>query len=402
MKKLIPEFYEKNEALSRVSGENAIPVQIDAENTVYLDYQGWPTICKGDGDTLYASASLRIAHVDPFAVTAFFVSKDGGKTWSKPKIINDTPTDDRDTGILYMGNGRLLVTFFTIPPKDFREGGSYQYAWGLCSEELKAAKLKSWETLTPEQEEEINGAFVLLSEDYGETWTKPIRVPLTAPHGPTLMQDGKTLLFLGKAAWQNRCKGFENIGFGYHAAYSHDWGRTWEYGGTVPLPEVSGGWGYWEPHGIQLKNGKFLGAIRTGCIDNSVIKDNSNRSLGVMITHSEDGKTWTMGEKIPNVCGAPPHLLELPSGAILLVYSHRMPHCGARGRISYDGGYTWSDDEIIISEASDPNNYDLGYPSTARLDDGTLITTYYQAYRGEKKPTTLYTRWRLIETDEEI
>ncbi len=216
------------------------------------------------------------------------------------------------------------------------------------------------------------------------------------------MQDGKTLLFLGKASYPEKYPGFEKIGFGYHSAFSHDWGRTWEYGGTVPLPELDQGWGYWEPYAIQLKNGEFLGAIRTGCIDNSVIKDNSNRTLGVMITHSKDGKEWTMGEKIPNVCGAPPHLLELPNGAILLVYSHRLPHCGARGRISYDGGYTWSDEEIIISESTDPNNYDLGYPSTAMLDDGTLITTYYQAYKNDKHPSTLYTRWRLNETDGDI
>ncbi len=115
MKKLIPEFYVKNEALAHLVGEKAIPVKVDEDNTVYLDYQGWPSICKGEGDTLYAASSLRIAHVDPFSVTAFFKSEDGGKTWSEPKIINDTPTDDRDTGILYMGNGRLLVTFFTIP-----------------------------------------------------------------------------------------------------------------------------------------------------------------------------------------------------------------------------------------------------------------------------------------------
>lgn len=400
MKKMIPHFFEKNQPLARLTEQEAVVVPIDAEHTIGLHYLGWPTICKGDGDTLYASASLRTAHVDPFSTTVFLKSEDGGNTWSAPKIINDTPTDDRDTGILYMGNGKLLVSFFTLAPKEFLEGGAYHKAWGNCTEEQKAAKIRSWESLTEEECEAIDGAFVLLSEDYGETWSRPIRVPLTAPHGPTLMQDGKTLLFLGKAMRSEKCVGFEGITEGFHSAFSHDFGKTWEYGGEVPLPALEPHWGYWEPHGIRLRNGEFLGAVRTGCLDCSVIADFHVRSLGVMITHSKDGKHWTLGEKIPNVVGAPPHLLELPNGAILLVYSHRIPHCGARGRISYDGGDTWSEEEIILSESTDPSNYDLGYPSTAMLEDGTLITAYYQAYREDAYPSVLYTKWRLSETEE--
>lgn len=396
MKKPTAEFYEKNEALCRLVGEKSVPVKIDDEHTVYLDYLGWPTVCKGEGDTVYVAASLRKAHVDPFSVTVFLKSEDGGRNFSEPKIINDTPTDDRDAGILYMGNGKLIVTFFTIPPRDFLEGGIYSNEWGNCSEELRLAKIRSWERLSQTEQDEQESSFALFSDDYGETWSEPVRIPLTSPHGPTMMQDGKTLLLLGKSMGTERYPGFEDIPFGFHSAVSRDYGRSWEYTGTIPLPEVNGGWGYWEPYGIQLKNGSFVGAVRTGNNDNSVIKDNFNRSLGIMITHSEDGREWTMGDKIESVVGAPAHLLELPCGKILLVYSHRLPHCGARGRISCDGGYTWSDEEIIISESFNPENHDLGYPSTIRLDDGTLITTYYQAYREDKTPSVLYTRWRII------
>ena len=38
---------------------------------------------------------------------------------------------------------------------------------------------------------------------------------------------------------------------------------------------------------------------------------------------------------------------------------------------------------------------DLGYPSTVELDDGSLMTVYYQKYEDDKKTSLLYTKWRL-------
>ena len=40
-------------------------------------------------------------------------SIDGGKTWSQPETINNTPLDDRDAGILVLKDGTILVTWFT-------------------------------------------------------------------------------------------------------------------------------------------------------------------------------------------------------------------------------------------------------------------------------------------------
>ena len=79
MKKPTAEFYKKNEAIFRAVGENKIVVSIDDSHAISLDYLGWPTVCKGEGNTLYAAASLRISHVDPFSVTVFFKSCDGGE-----------------------------------------------------------------------------------------------------------------------------------------------------------------------------------------------------------------------------------------------------------------------------------------------------------------------------------
>ena len=57
--------------------------------------------------------------MDPFGKTVMYISRNGGKTWTPPIIINDTYLDDRDAGILYMGNGKLLVSWFTRNAEEY-------------------------------------------------------------------------------------------------------------------------------------------------------------------------------------------------------------------------------------------------------------------------------------------
>ena len=63
-------------------------------------YIGWPTIGKApDGELLVVFSGDRDAHVDPFGRTFLMRSGDCGQTWGDPELINDTPLDDRDTGL---------------------------------------------------------------------------------------------------------------------------------------------------------------------------------------------------------------------------------------------------------------------------------------------------------------
>ena len=76
-------------------------------------YQGWGTVARDEEGTLYTVASgFRVSHICPFGKTVMYISRNNGRTWSPPIVINDTYMDDRDAGILYMGNGRMLVTWF--------------------------------------------------------------------------------------------------------------------------------------------------------------------------------------------------------------------------------------------------------------------------------------------------
>ena len=62
---------------------------------------------------------------------------------------------------------------------------------------------------------------------------------------------------------------------------------------------------------------------------------------------------------------------------------------------SYDGGKTWGE-VITISTCANPNDWDLGYATTAELEDGSLITTYYQKAENDKFCSLLYTTWKLV------
>ncbi len=395
---LVGEFYEKNAALSRLV-KNPVVTEIgDTGVDVELAYQAWPTICQGDGDTLYATSSLRLRHIDPFSATAFYVSHDNGETWSEPTIINNTPVDDRDTGIVYLGEGRMLVSFFTIGWKSFMPGGNYETHWGNVTEEQKAAKIAEWETYTAEELAKFNGSFVLLSNDYGKTWSEPIKVPVSCPHGPSLLNDGKTLIFPG-------------IVSGKMMTYiSKDYGATWEFNSSLELPELPDRWwGYWEPYVIQLKDGSFLAGIRTGTTGGEDADGNAyigNKTLGVLTSTSKDGKNWEPATRIEGLHGSPPHFLELDNGVILLTYSYRWLESeggrgpiGIRARLSYDGGKTWTTKDIRLSEHVSAKNNDLGYPSTVQLSDGTLITIYYQPWEEDTDCSVLYTKWRLVESE---
>ena len=71
------------------------------------DYLGWGTIArKADGELLAVFSGRRESHWCPYGVNEIIRSADDGETWSDPEIINNTPLDDRDTGLLVTRFGR--------------------------------------------------------------------------------------------------------------------------------------------------------------------------------------------------------------------------------------------------------------------------------------------------------
>jgi hypothetical protein len=228
-------------------------------------YQAWPSVCCDENGVLYAVCSgHRVAHVCPFGKNLMFISCDGGDTWSPPIIVNDTRLDDRDAGITYLGNGKMLLSFFCHDKDGYiyrHDRPEIDYYFNRHCDEgyrpMAKAALEAYRSFTPEMN--TYGSFLRLSEDYGFTWSEPIQVPVTAPHGPVKTPDGR-LLYLGKRFTsiyiQEKCDNPIQLW------ESFDDGRTWEQLATLPTPVGVESGNLHEPHLAMLPDGRLVGAIR--------------------------------------------------------------------------------------------------------------------------------------------
>ncbi|MDD6094503.1 MAG: sialidase family protein, partial [Clostridia bacterium] len=295
-----------------------------------FNYCGWPTVCRDDRGILYAVASgMRMTHVDPAGKNCMWVSFNEGKTWTPTIVVHDSYFDDRDAGIVSLGGGKMVFTAFTESDKDYYKELLVQDWFRDKFKTIASGYSESLKTLSDEDMEKANLSFVMVSDDYGVTWSEPIEVELSAPHGPSVCKDG-TLVYMGKQL--NNGEWDSNLPIVVHT--SRDGGKTWEYTGTVPVPDDITAEIMYEPHVIELPGGRLLGAIRV-----------HNRPEGmtprdtIYTTYSDDkGKTWSVPVCI-GVDGLPPHLLVHSSGAVICSYACRtLETQSERAVVSYDNG----------------------------------------------------------------
>lgn len=349
-----------------------------AKNTLY-DYNGWPSVCRDKRGTVFATASsFRLQHVDPNGKNCMFVSFDEGKTWTPPIVVNDSYIDDRDTGIFAWGDGNMIMSWFSERPEDNCQS-LLDFDWFPESSKWVAKGTgTAWEHLPAEKIEE--GSYVKLSKDYGVTWSDPVKVPVTSPHGPVACADGR-LVYMGKVMNPHY---LAPNPIEVHTSY--DGGYTWEYTGTVPAGDDITAENMHEPHMIELPNGRLLGAIRIHARE-------SQPDFTVYTTYSDDkGKTWSTPVCI-DVDGAPPHLMVHSSGAVLCSYSRRRENDNNQYvAVSLDNGETWVENYALTRKAM---SYDHGYPCTIELSDGSLLTVYYMSCEDEWNCSVLCTHWRM-------
>ena len=351
-------------------------------------YQAWGTLAIDENGTLYAVASgFRVSHICPFGKTVMYISKNEGKTWSPPIVINDSYLDDRDAGILYLGNGKMLVSWFTHSA-DAYENKYNDYIKRLAGDgayDTTVGLVNGYKHLP--SDERRSGSYVRMSEDYGMTWSEPVFIPITAPHGPTLCRDG-SLIYLGVETYEeDRVTIRENLVRNEKASLyrSVDGGYTWKCESRINAPDwFDEKMNLTEPHVLELSNGTILGAFRV---------DGVNPFTFVLTESTDGGKTWS-DIRASGISGSPPHLMQHSSGAVICSYGRRESPAGERAVVSYDFGKTWTEDYILHNPA-DGSPFDLGYPSTVELPDGSLITVYYQRCDGDTKPSILYTKWKL-------
>lgn len=333
-------------------------------------YCGWPTIAR-DKDSLYVAFSgNRIGHVCPFGKNLMVKSDDEGKTWSMPQIVNDSCLDDRDAGVLVTQNGTKYLTFFCHPSTFY--SNSFSEVERTVAPELRSlakGAIDVWQTM---DESLLQGGSYIKNLETGEVFKSPV----SAPHGPIEMSDGK-LLWVGKEFHS----GFLNKGSIYAVTFD---GKNFDVLSEIKMPVALNL--VHEPHSIILKDGSILASFR-------VHYDNGNGFSGMTVYFSKStdgGKTWQEPYS-SGFNGSPPHFLRHSSGAIILSYARREKPYYECARISYDEGETWSEERIL----SYSNENDIGYPSTVELKDGSLLTVYYQRFEKDKQTSVLGTKWKL-------
>ncbi len=358
-------------------------------------YQAWPSVCMDENGILYTVWSgQRSSHVCPFGKNLMSVSSDGGESWSAPSIVNDTWLDDRDTGITYLGNGKMILSYFNHPAKVYR---TIWRNWIVNDADerfrpMVDGYLKAYEKYSPE--EDFAGSFIRRSTDYGKTWEDAVKMPVSTPHGAVKTKSGR-LLYLGRE--------FPGLASRYGSSFpedgdtvkkedqgriflyeSFDDGKTWTMISKLPLESTADHNTLHEPHIVELENGELIAAIRAH-------DDPELDRFGIYLMSSKDGgKNWSDAWSYGRI-GSPPHLLLRKDGSVLMTYGRRSEPFGIRAAVSFDGCKTFGE-EFVLSDA--PNG-DLGYPATVELSDGSLLTVYYQQYENDDRTSICFTKWKI-------
>jgi len=350
-------------------------------------YIGWPSLARtADGALLAVFSGNRFSHVCPSGVVQVVSSTDCGRTWSAPQTIGDTPVDDRDASVHVLPDGEILVTWFNSVSC---YTDSY---WIRAYEKERPFDINA---LLP-----LCGRWCVRSRDGGKTWTPPSRMPIvgSAPHGGIVLKDG-ALLAVGSYTPGVRDDGSapRNLPTAICCERSTDGGRSWTML-CERLPDVDGEGlkprAFHEPHVAELPDGTLVALVRyhggDECFRRSASKDG--------------GRNWSPMKKISLKAGlTAPHLLALLDGRLVCTYGLRNDKTklavGEYASVSSDAGLTWTpvDGICLWKSAAGVGQYDMGYPATVLLADGSLYTVFYEPERKGDKPCLMGVRWRLLE-----
>jgi hypothetical protein len=336
-------------------------------------YQAWPTMKRlGSGRLMLVYSGGREDHLCPFGWIETMTSDDDGHTWTWPRVLFDSTIDDRDAGLLETAKGTLLMPIWISdiyhldldnPDRRFkdmpREQRDAMFArWRLADSRTTPAEKKI-------ELGDYAGRWMLRSRDGGLTWEQRVQIPAYNLSGPIQLRDGR-ILFAGTdpkhpAVWESK-----------------DEGVTWTELAT--LPTRAG-----EMDMIEAADGRLIVHVRDHERD-------GKREKGIFQTVSRDGgKTWS-DVTLVTATGWPPNPLKLSDGTLITTYGVRKEPFGIRGKLSKDNGDTWSDEFTLYDKGY---NWDMGYPTTVELKDGSLLTVWYETPQGVHNAVLRQTRWKV-------
>jgi Neuraminidase (sialidase) len=281
------------------------------------------------------------AHIGRAGRLDLVISRDQGRTWSKPWTAVDGPEDDRNPALGQLADGTILLAYAVLS--------------GYEADGLRLSGMR--------EDRVFDGVYVMRSKDKGKTWSKPERSPAVysfyngkgavSPYGKIIqLRDGTVVMAV-------YFEFFENPGNESYIFRSRDGGKTW---GEPSLL----GKHFNETALLELPDGSLMAAMR------------SEKGGHIAVTHSKDsGKTWSQAVQVTKDLEHPADLIRLKGGEILMTYGERNAPMGARALLSRDGGKTWDMEKTIVLAENAPNT-DCGYPSSVETAEGQIVSLYYQ------------------------
>ena len=342
------------------------------------NYFAWPTVTRlQNGKIAVVASGYRLRHICPFGKMVISYSENEGETYTAPAAAIDTPLDDRDGGILAFGEKSVIVTSFTNTVEFQRKRKS-----------ADAYNHSYLDKVTKEEEERYLGPTFRISHDCGVTFGDIYLSPVSSPHGPCELPDG-SILWVGRVCDRQLDYGDKRNNKIGACRINID-GSTKMIGYVENVSENGIDYNFYEPHAIALENGKIICHIRT---ENEAGEE---PMYTVFQSESTDGgKTWTTPHMIlGRMGGAPAHLMQTRSGILICSYSYREEPSSIKVAFSRDGGETWDIDHLVCVNGK---GWDMGYPSTVELNDGSFITVYYAHPKEDEPAVILQQKWRIEE-----
>ncbi|WP_215542250.1 sialidase family protein [Amycolatopsis sp. CA-230715] len=313
----------------------------------------FPDLVRLRDGSLFAAYREGAGHVGMDGRLLSVTSTDGGRTWSAPRVLLDTPYDDRDPKITATAAGTLFVTYFEI---DWRPVPAIS-----------------------------RGTSVLRSDDGGRTWSAPkkiasamagpsdesdsgYRLGWTASHGAIVAAPGGALLAplygtLPHDKWQRAS-----------VVRSTDGGRTWR-GETVLAARP--GIHFQEPVLTVLRDGQLVALIRTGT------------GVAYLSRSLDGGAHWT-APQATRIPASSHHLLTTAEDGVLLTYgdlSGRFSPAPGRptvGRLLDRPEWTLDEGkDVLLYDAGSPGApvSDQANPSSVEVRPGRFLTLTYDLGR---------------------
>ncbi len=310
----------------------------------------FPVITSLGGSELLLMYRCGAAHMGLGGRLSAGRSLDGGLTWSAPATVADSERDDRNPALGLAPDGTLVLAYHWQ--------GSYD-AEGAWKPEMGKVDTR-----------------VVFSADGGRSWTDDELINYTpingaSPFGKIFNSDGILhMLIYGGSPVCEPGEGTVRVGPASTPTYilrSTDNGRSWGDPTLVAL-------GLNESDVAIFPDGRWLFVARS--------EDRAEQALHACV--SEDGGyTWRGIGRVTDAMEHPPDITRLSNGWLLLLFGRRHPPYGVEGLVSRDGGMTWDDRRLVLDDSLP--GADVGYPSTARLEDGRLVTAYYTAGTAERQ-----------------